>query len=537
MPLDYRPDLPEDTPGLLTFVVDMFPTSRGYKVAQAPQQQTSHELTLSGSYANESPFSSLYATRWLASPGGIVVAGTNKDLYVYDYANGFGSIGKAGGYSLTGSTYQYGEDAVAAFDQCSFGDVLIAAHKSIVPQYRTATTLNTATKYADLGTTVTAPKASVCASVSNFLFLGDLHSTWGSTATVVGAADMVAWCGLGDHQNWDVTPTSSQGSYAQFTDTPGPITALAPLADGLVVFKANAMYLGRYVGAGPNSPIWDFVRISDRIGCIGPRSVVDVGNQLVFTGTDDAYIFDGTRPRSITEGIWETEFKNLTNYGGIWPMWLGHDKPRNCVLFRRSNNPGYTLVWSYRFNKWSVLQDTGTGSALNGLDNYTDRQNIFCKTNVSDFRVVTSTAVGSGTINTDHYDLHSMFATTNAQSGGAPTKAKCYNRFNANTNYSGSAQLITGAIGSDDAIRRITRISPKWAAVPTSATCRVNYKASLGEAYTIGASSISMDARYRFDVLLGAATQNWQAFTITLTGQNAAEIIDIGYTPKPAGYK
>lgn len=531
--LDYRPDLDPTTPGLLTDIQDMMPTAKGYKVWSYATAQTSHSLTLGGT---ESAISSLYATRWLTSPGGIVIAGTDKDLYVYDYTNGFIKVSKAGGYSLAGSTYQFGEDSTAAFDHCSFGDVLIATHKSVKPQYRSALDLTISTLYADLGTTVAAPKASVCATANNFVFLGDLGSTWGSAASVVGTPDMVAWCALGDHQNWDVPPNAQQGGWQQFVDTPGPITALCRLNDGIVVFKSNSMYFGRYVGSGSGSPIWDFERVSDRIGCIGHRSVVDVGGKLVFVGPEDAYIFDGTPPRSITEGIWETEFKNKTTYLGIAAMWVGHDKVNNCVMIRRPTAPGYTLLWSYRYNKWSKLKTPNSNVSSVQATDY-NGSDVFCKTNTNDLRAVTTTQL-SGSVSLNHFDLYTMFATTSALTLGVPTACKCYNRFNTDLYPTAAAYVQTGAIGSDSATTVFTRLTPKWVEPNggiVAATCEMDKKASLGNAWTVTGLVVNMNADKRFDLLAtGVAATNYARFKLSFTNA-IPELVDIAVDPKPAG--
>jgi hypothetical protein len=532
--LDWRPDLPEDTPGLLTSVTNLYPSTRGYVSATKAEPQTAHELVLDpGTPTYEAAVSSLFATRWLTTAGGIVIAGTDRNLYVYDWTNGFIKVSKSGGYSLySGVTYQYGEDSTAAFDHCAFGDILIATNRAVVPQYRTALIRTNAAVYADLGTPVLAPKAACCAVASNFVFLGDLNSTWGTTTSVVGSRDMVAWCGIGNHQSWDVNAPVTQASFAQFVDTPGAITALAPWQDGIIVFKANAMYRGHYVGAGPNSSIWDFERVSDRIGCLGPKSWVDIGNRLVFVGPEDIYSFDGTRPVPITDGIWETEIRGQTNSNGIYPMTIGHDKPRNLILLRRGQYPTQDLVWSYRYNRWSVLTSEILG------EDYIVGRHVFCRTNIGDFRKVTPTITGGG-VEDDHINLYSMFAvvtaSTNAGGFQVAAKCRCYNRFDNTGAYPANMSLTTGAFGSDDKITAVDRVSPKWAQAPTTATAQMDRKDSLGASWKLGAST-AMGSRKRFDVLgTTGASAPWHRATISVT--DPFEIIDINVGRTPAGAK
>lgn len=533
--LDFRPDLPWDTPGMVTAVADMMPTAKGYKTYFYPAAAIGGATLTLG--ASESHINTLYATQWLSQPGGILIGGTNKALYVITSGGSYIDVSKSGGYALAGSTYQYGQDAAAAFDICSFGDVLIAAHKSIVPQYRSALDLTVSTLFANLGTTSTPPKASVCATASNFLFLGDLNSTWGTVISTAGTRDMVAWSAIGDHQNWNNDPTGNQSSFQQFVDTPGPITALAPLGDAIVVFKANAMYLGRYVGAGSNSPIWAFERISGQIGCLGPRSVVDIGGRLVFAGIDDVYIFDGSRPQSITAGIRETHITGKTNFGGVTPMRLAHDRPNGCVYIASAFANGL-LVWSYKYDKWGQLGVTGNGSSTPGGLSSTDATYIaFCKTNVDDFRSITATTFG-GSASNNHQNLYSLFAFPAAASGGNPTTCGLWNRLSGG-NYSTSASLTTGSFGNEIKLTKFVRLTPKMhlSSAGSVASCvfytgrHANNLSSVTAPATVSAGATDT---FRFDLLTGAAAANWAQFKITF-GQGAGEIVDVIVDGSPAG--
>ncbi len=167
--LDYRPDLDPRTPGYLESVRDMVPTARGYATHYKTTTHSAHTYTVA---AGEVFPNKLFASRWLSQPGGIVIAATNKKLNVYEYTNGYINVSKAGNYDLTGGSFHYGEDGTAAFDLCSYGDTVIATHKSTAVQSRSALDLTSGTLFADLAGT--PPKAAVCCTASNFVFLGNL---------------------------------------------------------------------------------------------------------------------------------------------------------------------------------------------------------------------------------------------------------------------------------------------------------------------------------------------------------------------------
>lgn len=476
--LDYRPDLDPRTPGLLTDVRDMIPTEKGYRAAYGETVNTAHTYSVA---ANETYPTKVFASRWLSTPGGIVIVGTNQKLNVYDFTNGFINVSKAGNYSLASGVYPYGEDARAAFDICAYGDVIIACNRATATQSRSALDLTIATLFADLS--ANAPAAATCCMASNFVFLGNVGN-WSTGPAVTGTNNMLVWSALGDHTGWVNNPTVTQCSYATFTDTPGPITAVRPLRDGVVVFKANAMYLGRYVGAGTNSPIWDFVRISDNVGCLGPRSVANIDNALVFVGIDDIYLFDGTRPQPITRGILETIKPYLTDTGES-ALFVSHNKPNASVWFSALSG---IYIWNYKFNRWGYLRTTETGTLAA----------VLCETNTDDFRTKTMSSVTSGyqewTTSTNHFNLYSLYFHANEP-------------VNRNTTRATTGRVITGAIGQADKLQTLTRVNPLYARRPATVT---NATLTVGTSITPGnfsnLAAVTMDSSYRFDMLATAGT-------------------------------
>lgn len=498
--LDYRPDLDTRTPGLLTVVDDFIPTERGYTVAYAATAHTAHTYTLD---TGEAYPNKLFASRWLSTPGGIVIVGSNKRLSVYDYTNGFINVSKAGDYTLGGQTYQYGEDAVAAFDICAYGDVIVACNKSVNTQKRSALDLTSGTLFSDL---TGAPKANTCCVARNFLFLGNC----GDWSTVTGAQNILGWSALSDYTDWTVNPTVTQASYAQFSDTPGPITCVRPFRDGVVVFKANAMYYGRYVGAGTNSDIWDFERVSDEIGCVGHRSVADIDTALVFVARDDVYIYDGTRPRSITQGIRATLFPLIS--AGTYSMRIGHDRQNTSVWLGQGASTK-TYVWNYATNRWGRLANSN--------------RHVFCETNVDDFRKITLSTVTAGTqsftTSTDHYNLHTLTLDQ--------TLPK-----NRNTTRSTTASATTGYKGSPDQLQTLTRINPIFAIAPATVANFTAYvvTSKYPNGGTSTASVKAMNANYRIDVLDQVGmTSNF--FSVQVNTASNCELVDIALTLKPAG--
>lgn len=469
--LDWRPDADQRVsvsgPQLLTDLSNMVPTERGYCAAYKATEHGSGTYSLA---ANERYPNVMYASRYQSQNGGEVLVGTNKRLSVISASGGsITNVSKAGDYSLS-SAFTYGEGSTDdAFCICSYGDIRIATHKSVVPQYRNAT-LSTATKFANL---TGAPQAAACFTSLNFLFLVNC----GSWSTVTGSPDIVAWSAIGNYADFTVAPATTQSSYAQFTDSPGALTCGSSFRDGCVLFKANAMYRGRYEGAGgPNPQVWGFERISDQIGCVGHRSHVNIDTAIVFVGTDDFYIYDGSYPRSITDGIrsYVRYAIGLANASGL-PIQVAHDKRAGSIWFCMpvgvTGDGVPVLVWNYRYNRWGKFLPSYAASETN----YS--RLVPCRTDSNDFRTLTPGTPSGGvvtyTTNTDHYDLYTAGMVAQTQ-------------VNFNTSRSTLGYVETASFGKPSGpLTRVTRVSPIYAGYHSVLT---DYTAGTITTYTRDAS-------------------------------------------------
>lgn len=523
--LDFRPDLDPRTPGLLVSVRELLPSTQGYYTPLGEGDYgPPYTYTL---VAGETWPNVCFATRWQSAAGGIVIVGTNKRLNVLSYASGYLNVSHAAGdYALGGASFQYAEDAHGAFDLCAFGDVIIAANKAVTAQQRTALDLTAGTKFTDLGVATAAPVAECCCVAANFVFLGNV----GNWSTVTGAQDILAWSAIGDHTDWRVNPQVTQSSYAQFVDTPGGITAVREFQNGIVVFKNNSMYRGRYVGAGPNSPIWDFERISDEIGCMGHRSVINIDQALIFVADHNIYIYDGTRPRPITRGIWEFIAAQhlFMNPDGRFVLQLGHNRNNASVWFS-----GYTmtLVWNYALDKWGMLSTQQT------------TQPIPCHTNCQHFQTLAVSSVTAGlpafTTTPDHINLDTMRifnGTTKNRNGTAPTPPR--------------SQLVTGVYGQPDKLQTLSRVTPilveQEFQYPTFPAPALRGELTMAGGYTpltqtsMGGALMNQTT-FRFDTLgstpsstITSSTSNYFSFQIEFR-DNFMHIIDVQPKFTPAG--
>jgi hypothetical protein len=510
--LDFRPDLDPRTPGYLAFVSELVPTDKGYlsPLAEVPYPDTgSHTYTL---IAGEVWPNVCFASRWNSQPGGIVIAGTNKKLNIINFDTGYIDVSRPGGYSLGGTPSQYGEDTLGAFDICAFGDLIIACNKAVTAQKRNALDLTGATKFSDLGGATAAPTARVCCAAANFVFLGDV----GNYSTVTGAQDILAWSAIGDHTDWRVDPQRTQCSFAQFVDTPGAITAVHEFQGGIVVFKANSMYRGRYVGAGPNSPVWDFERISDRVGCTGFRSVVNIPQGLVFVSAYDIYLYDGTQPRAITHGIKDFIRENQLFYDIFGRFILQLQRSHYDMVWFCARQ--MTLVWNYKLDRWGMLSTTQT------------TQPIPCRSNTQHFMKAQATTVVDGvptvvlTPNWTDLDGMRLFDGVTMSRDAAVWP---------------SSYLTTGVFGQPHKLSALSRVTPLLTSRPTTPpTAPPNMVLTVYGSKTPGSGTalgtVNMNEHFRFDTLaMSASTHNFFAFRLDATER--IELVDLVPTLTPAG--
>ena len=143
-----------------------------------------------------------------------------------------------------------------------------------------------------------------------------------------------------------VAPTTgSEGST-------GPITALAPMDDKLIVFKQNA--LGYINGIGPdntgaNSQYSDFVLINSVVGCVVPLSIVLLPVGLMFQSNKGIWLVG----RDLSTQYIGAPVENYTT--GALVESAVNVPATNQV--RLTLNTGVTLMYDYYFQQWGTFNN------------------------------------------------------------------------------------------------------------------------------------------------------------------------------------
>ena len=157
--------------------------------------------------------------------------------------------------------------------------------------------------------------------------------------------------------------TASQGST-------GPITALSPMDDKLIIFKANA--LGYISGIGPdntgsNGTYSDYILINSVVGCTDQRSIVFTPAGLMFQsnkgiwllGRDLSTQYIGAPVEALTTGVTVQSALNIPT--------------TNQVRFTLSS--GITLMYDYYFQQWGTFTNVPaiTSTIYQSLQTYVDK--------------------------------------------------------------------------------------------------------------------------------------------------------------------
>lgn len=116
-------------------------------------------------------------------------------------------------------------------------------------------------------------------------------------ADILNQPQTVQWAAAVDSINgpaYNVWPSVSQALLSDARDN-SPITAIAALADNLVVFKKNSIWLMIDNGTDINNlALFEPRLIVAGVGCLAQNSVKAIPGGLMFLAEDGFYLFDGT---------------------------------------------------------------------------------------------------------------------------------------------------------------------------------------------------------------------------------------------------
>lgn len=176
--------------------------------------------------------------------------------------------------------------------------------------------------------------------------------------------DQISFCAFQDETDW--TSSENSGTDQFYTPDGGAITGLTFFHDQVMAFKRRAFA----VYYGNNYFNQKLVTVSNDIGCVSFKTIVEVGNLLIWLGENDVYAFNGGQPELIGQRI--RGYLNRINRAQEAKCCAFTDGLRYylCLPLDSSTEPNARLVFDPRYGVWRACASSESyryGTRLNNV--------------------------------------------------------------------------------------------------------------------------------------------------------------------------
>jgi len=344
---EWLPDLPEwENPGALE-ILNAIPQLRSYR-----------DLPSLASFTN-ALVSACLGSFWMENDAGVIFnfAGDTANLYRLDSSDTWTTVnGPSGPYTAVN------------WDFTEFGDLVIATNKANVVQvYDTSG----AGPFADLGGS--PPQAARCATVRDFVVLGDLSGTLNGTTL---GPNFVAWSGFNNAAIWGVD-IATQTDFNELFGRGGKVQRIVPGEYGVIVQEHSIQRMD-YVGP---AVIFQFSEVEKKRGTPSPNSVMWHGGITYYYGWDGFYAFDGEQSLPMSENRVSRWFKDNSDISSIDTMRGVVDRQNRLLIWAFKSSSALLqndrlLIYNWAADRWShaevdtqVLEEfISSGFTLDELD-------------------------------------------------------------------------------------------------------------------------------------------------------------------------
>jgi hypothetical protein len=244
-------------------------------------------------------------------------------------------------YSLDNVVYTATGTAEQNWQFCRFGEnVIFSGLKEGVFKYE----LNVDATFSALGGT--PPKAYACATVGDFVLLGNVDES----GTVY--ANRVWNSAINDSTGW-----TAGTNLCDFTDIPevAPITKIIG-GEYATIFTQEEIVRMTFVGG---DVIWQVDVLEKNSGCTDPNSIVKVGDLIYYSNIRGYWVFDGQVSRQLGKNY---DAKYLTTgYGAYCPRY-------NAIIWSVANT---LVVYSIEDDEFSEVFPAAFGYLIIAINMYT----------------------------------------------------------------------------------------------------------------------------------------------------------------------
>lgn len=339
---EWLPDIPaHENPGLVV-ASNVYPTAGGY----APY------YALETSSIGEIPAEPIGAFVGVGSDNLTYLhTGTGTKLYDGSAVIGSAMTDRSGATVFTSTV----EGDFWSFAQ--YNNYVIATNFKDVPVYKT---IAAAANFVTLAGTGTAPKAQVVGVIGQFVVLGNLND--GGTLK----PSTIQWSAIDDPGNWPTVGTAGalavQSSAETLPPEYGPVTAIVGGKESGLIFQERAIHRVTYVGG---DIVFQFDKVSDKIGCISPKSTVSVGGITYFWSANGIAKTDGAVAVPVGENrVDRTIWANFSSFFYRFIVSAAYSSARNCILWSyttsAASRPTDILVYNIGLDRFSTITQAHT---------------------------------------------------------------------------------------------------------------------------------------------------------------------------------
>lgn len=176
----------------------------------------------------------------------------------------------------------------------------------------------------------------------------------------------VRWSDTGDPNDF----LNGNASYQDLGGADWIQVAVKFKGDYVVVFKERSIWVGYATG---DSDIFQFDQRVTGTGCAAAKTVESLGDELIFLGWDDVYVFNGIDYESIGSTIQKELFSTM-DPGAIDKCFgVVIEEQKEYWLFVPSINSDYcdmAWVFNYELNKWTKHDFAAVDGSTNGISYY-----------------------------------------------------------------------------------------------------------------------------------------------------------------------
>lgn len=460
--IGFLPDVDPTTPGVITLCDGFLPSKFGMKAAPSAISIGADALAAACKG---------YAAVRKTDGTTRIIAGTASKLYELSSTT-WNDVTRAvgGNYAVSSSLWRFAQ----------FGNVTFAVNQFDTPQTSSSGAFANQTGM---------PKCRVIDTANQFVLIGATNE-----GTYGDQPDRWWCCGIGDYTNW--TPAvATQCATGRLTDAPGEIVALRTLNEFVCIYKPRGLYVGTYQGP---PVVWDWRLVSQDIGTWSQEAVVKAGSVHYFVGYEDFYVFDGTVPIPIGDGIRDWFFNDLDRaYAGNITGF--YDRVHLLVYWFYPSNGSAGVI-----DSWVAYQPSTKRWGAGTLTVEAVAEYLSATPTYDTFGV----GLTYDTLPDVGYDSNYW-----GTSSPLPAVVNGSHVLCSITGVSGTNSLTFGWNGDDQGFSLIRRVSPRWKTVPSSATLTHTYTNTLGDT-TTSDSAVTMSSG-RFDFMRSA---RWHQDALSTTG-------------------